>query len=218
MRRAHDPSRLRGRRAWCRRDPQHKAGDAGGLCGQGQFAARHEVELPRLAPDIQHHGAERIAGERVGRGPQRALAIGRAHCHQTSRIKAKLGEPAHRQRAGFKLGKILPHPDQRPAGRDPPGQPCDEAGRHGALMSLAKHLVHRGHRKSTAQHSIRFRMAERHALWGMQIAMRLDAFDVAAQSCERVRARPHAPLPLVMVTALVRQREPTAGSIVHDMF
>ena len=218
MRRAHDPSGLRGRGPRFRGHPQQKCGDAGGCRGQCKFTAGDEIELTRLPPDFQHDGAERIAGQRVGGGPQRGVGIGRAHGHEQPRIEAQFAKPAQRQRTRFNFRKILPHPDQRPAGRDPPGQPCDEAGRHCALMSLAKHLVHRGHRKSAAQHSIRFRMAERHALWGMQIAMRLDAFDVAAQSCERVRARPHAPLPLVMVTALVRQREPTAGSIVHDMF
>ena len=203
MHRAHDPPRLRGRWAWRRRDPQQKAGDAGSLRRQGQFAACHEVELPRLAPDLQHHGAQRIAGKRVGRGPQRALAIGRAHRHQAARIEPKLGKPAHRQRAGFHFGKILPHPDQRPAQRDPAGETCDEPGRHRALMSLGEHLMHRGHREAAAQHRIGFRMAERNAPRRMQIATRLDAFDVAAQSRQRVHAcAGHAPLPLMMVAVL----------------
>jgi hypothetical protein len=206
MRRAHDPSRFRGRRAWRSRDPQQKSGDAGALRGQRQFAARHEVELPRLTPDFQHHSTQRVAGERVGGRPQRAFAIGRAHRHQAARIKPKFGKPAHRQRAGFNVGKILPHPDQRPARRNPSGETSDESGRRRALMSLGKHLMHRGHRKAAAQHRICLGMAERHALWGMQIAMRLDAFDVAAQSRERVRAcAGHAPLSLMTVAVLVRQ-------------
>jgi hypothetical protein len=203
MRRAHDPSRFRSRRTWRSRDPQQKAGDAGALRSQGQLAARHEVELPRLAPDFQHHGAERVAGERVGRGPQRALAIGRAHRHQAARIETEFGKPAHRQRARFNFGKILPHPDQRPARRDPPGKSCNEPGRHSALMSLGKHLMHRSHCETAVQHRIRLDMAERSALRRMQIAMRLDAFDVTAQSCERVHAcAGHAPLPLVMMAVL----------------
>ena len=200
MRGAHDPSRFRGRRAWRSRNPQQQTGDAGGLCCQSELAARHEIELPRLAPDLQHHGAQRVADERVGRGPQRALAIGRTHRHQAARIKAELRKPAHRQRTRFNFGKILPHPDQRPAGGDPPGKACDESGRRRALMSLCKHLMHRGQCKAAAQHRIGFRMTERSALRRMQIAMRLDAFDVAAQSRERVRAcAGHAPLPLVMM-------------------
>jgi hypothetical protein len=200
MRRAHDPSRFRGRRVRCRRDPQQKTGDAGGLRGQGQFTACHEVELPRLTPDLQHDGPERVAGERIGRRPQRTLAIGRAHRHQAARIKAEFRKPAHRQRARFNFGKILPHPDQRPAQPDPSGKPCDKPGRRRALMSLGKHLMHRGQCKAAAQHRIRLGMAERHAIEGMQIAMRLDAFDVAAQSRERIHAcAGHAPLPLMMM-------------------
>jgi hypothetical protein len=203
MRRAHDPPRFRGRRVRCRRDPQQKSGDTGGLRRQGQFTARHEVELPRLAPDLQHHGAERVAGERVGRRPQRAFTIGRAHRHEATRIKAELRKPAHRQRARFNFGKILPHPDQRPARRDPPGEACDESGRHRALMSLGKYLMHRGYCEAAAQHRIRLNMAERSALRRMQIAMRLDAFDVAAQSRKRIHAcAGHAPLPLVMMAVL----------------
>ena len=53
-----------------------KRGDAGGLRGQSQLAAGDEIELARLAPDFQHHGAERIAGQRVGGGPQRGVGVG----------------------------------------------------------------------------------------------------------------------------------------------
>jgi hypothetical protein len=42
----------------------------------------------------------------------------------------------------------------------------------------------------------------------MQVAMRLDALDVAAQSCERVHARAgHAPLPLLMMAAIWLRQE-----------
>jgi hypothetical protein len=196
MRRAHDPARLRGRGRRCCRNAQEKRGDARGLRRQSQLAARHEIELPRLAPDLQHHGAERIAGQRVGGTAQRALAIGRAHHHQAARIEAELGQSAHRQRARFDFRKILPHPDQRPARGDAPGKACDKAGRGCALMSLGEHLMHRGLRKAAAQHRIRLDMAERHAPEPMHIAMGLEAFDVAAQSRERVHAcAAHAPLP-----------------------
>jgi hypothetical protein len=82
MRRAHDPPCLRGRGPRLRRHPQQKCGDAGGLGGQSEFAARDEIELTRLPPDFQHHGAERIAGQRVGGGPQRGIGIGGAHGHE----------------------------------------------------------------------------------------------------------------------------------------
>jgi hypothetical protein len=67
MRGAQHPSRLRSRGQRLRCHPQQQAGDAGRLRGQRQLAARHEIELPRLAPELEHDGAERIAGERIGR-------------------------------------------------------------------------------------------------------------------------------------------------------
>jgi hypothetical protein len=52
----------------------------------------------------------------------------------------------------------------------------------------------------------------------MRAAVCLEPFDAAAQRRKRGRAcAGHAPLPLVMVVARFL-REPTAGSIVHDMF
>jgi hypothetical protein len=111
MRRAHDPSGLGGRRQRCRRHPQHQTGDAGGLGGQRQLAAGDEIELTRLAPHFQHHGAHRIAGERIGSRPQRAVDIGRAHAYQQTRIDPEFGQPAGRQRSRFNFGEILPDPD-----------------------------------------------------------------------------------------------------------
>ena len=91
MRRAHDPSRFRGRGQRRCRDPQQQGGDAGGLGRQSELAAGDEIELPRLPPDFQHDGAERIAGERIGGGPQCGVHIGRAHRHQQARIEAEFG-------------------------------------------------------------------------------------------------------------------------------
>ena len=88
MRRAHDPSCLRGRGLWRSRKAQQQCGDAGSLGGQREFAARDQIELPRLPPDFQHHGAERIAGQRVGGGPQRGVDISGAHGNQRTRIEA----------------------------------------------------------------------------------------------------------------------------------
>ena len=81
MRRAHDPSGLRRRGPRLRRYPQQQRGDAGGLRGQSELAAGDEIELTRLPPDFQHHGAERIAGQRVGGGPQRGVGVSGAHGH-----------------------------------------------------------------------------------------------------------------------------------------
>jgi hypothetical protein len=221
MRRAHDPSRFRRRRIWRRRDPQEKAGDAGGLRSQGQLAACHQIEPPRVAPDFQHHGAQRIAGERVRGRPQRALDIGGAHAHHQARIEAEFGEPIHRQRACFNFGKILPHPDQRPACRGPSHEPCEEAGRNGALMSLAKHLMHRAQNKPALKRRIGLGMAEPRLVERTGAAMRLDLLDRAAQSRKRVRACAghHAPLPQVRYwSSWSLKGEPITGSIVHDMF
>ena len=87
MRRAHDPSGFRGRRPRLCGHPQQQGGDAGGGRGQGEFAAGDEIELARLPPDFQHDGAERIAGQRVGGGPQRGVGVGGAHGHQQPRIE-----------------------------------------------------------------------------------------------------------------------------------
>ena len=81
MRRAHDPSGLRGRGLWRRRKPQQQGGDTGTLRGQRQFAAGDEIELARFAKNFQHHRSERIAGQRVGGGPQCRIDIGGAHGH-----------------------------------------------------------------------------------------------------------------------------------------
>jgi len=110
MRRAHDPSRLRRRGLRLRRHPQQQASDAGGLRRQRQLAAGDEIELTRFAPDLQHDDAERIAGQCVGGSSQRGLNVGRAHRHEKTRIKTEFGQSAHRQRARFKFGKILPDP------------------------------------------------------------------------------------------------------------
>jgi hypothetical protein len=188
MCRAHDPSGLRGRGLRRGREPQQQCGDAGSLRGQSEFAAGDEIELARLAPNFQHHGAERIAGQRVGGGPQRRVDVGGAHGHQQPRIEPEFGEPAHRQRAGFDFGKILPHPDQRPARCHPSRKARDESRRRRTLMSFSKDFMHRGACKPPAQRRIGFGMAERHSMKRMRITGRLDALDAAAQTRKRAHA------------------------------
>jgi hypothetical protein len=196
MRRAHDPSRLRRRGLRLGRHPQQQAGDAGGLRGQRQLAAGDEIELPRLPPDFQHHGANRIACQRVGGGPQRGVDIGRTHRHHKARIEPEFGPSAHRQRARFNFGEILPHPDQRPPCPYPPGKPCDKPrGRSALPAGLGEHLMHRPHGKAALQRRIRIGMPERHPVGQVRPTMRLDALDTATQRCKRVRAcAGHAPL------------------------
>lgn len=189
MRRAHDPSRLRRRRLWLRRHPQQQAGDARGLRRQRQLAAGDEIELARFAPDLQHHDAQRIAGQRVGGGPQRAVHVGCAHRHEEARIETEFGQSAHRQRARFNFGEILPYPDQRPPRRRPSRKPCDKTRRHGALpATFSEHLVHRAQSEAALQRRVRLGMPERHPARRIGIAVRLDALDAAAQTRKRVRS------------------------------
>ena len=120
MRRAHDPSGLGGRRPGVRRHPQHQAGRAGCLRGQCQLAAGDKVELSRLAPDLQHDGADRIAGERVGGRSQGMVDVGGVDTDETTRIQTKFGKPAHRDGARFNFREILPDPNHRtPRGHAP---------------------------------------------------------------------------------------------------
>jgi hypothetical protein len=189
MRRAHDPSRLRrgGRRLG--RQPQQQAGDARGLGCQRQLAAGDEIELSRFAPDLQHDGAKRVAGERVGGGPQRGLHIGCMHRHHETRIETEFGQSAHRQRPRFNFGEILTHPNQRPPCRRPPGKACDKARRRGTLPArIGEHFVHRSHGEPALQRGVGLGMAERHPARRTGIAMRLDALDAAAQIRKRARA------------------------------
>jgi len=167
MRRAHDPSGLGRRRLGFRRHPQHHAGDARGLRGQRQFAAGDEIELPRLAPDFEYDDANRIAGQRVGGRPQRIVHIGRAHGHEQARIETEFGQSAHRHRARFNLGEILPYPHHWPMWkfrcRHPAREPCDKAGRRRTLPAgVRKHFVHRPQSEAALQRRVGVRMPERH--------------------------------------------------------
>lgn len=185
MRRAQHPSCLRGRGQRLRGHAQQKPGDAGRLRGQRQLAARHEIELPGLAPELDHDGSERIAGERIGRGAQRTLPVGGAHHHHAARIEAEFGKATHRQRAGLHLREILPYPQQRPALGHASRKSHDEAGRGRTLASLAKHLVDRRARKPALQRAVGLVMAERDAVILMHDLRGLDALDLAAQGRKR---------------------------------
>jgi hypothetical protein len=202
MRGTHDPSCFRGRGQRLGCNPQQQSGDPGGLRGQGQLAARDQIELLGLPPDFQHHRTQRIAGECVGRRAQRALDIDGAHRDETARVETELAQPMHRQAACFEIAKILPHPHQRPPCRDTAGKACDEAGRGRALTSFRKHFVDGGHGKSAAQKRIRFRMAERDAVRRAGVMTstfgRLDPLDPPSQSRKRAHAcAHHAPLPSI---------------------
>jgi hypothetical protein len=167
MRRAHDPSCLGRRRLGLRRHPQQQAGHARGLRRQRQLAAGDEVELSRPAPDFQHDGANRIAGQRVGGRPQRHFHVGGTYRHEAARIETEFGQPAHRHRARFNLGEILPYPHQRPMWKfrcgDPAREPGDKTGRRRTLPAgVRKHFVHRPQSETALQRRIGVGMSERH--------------------------------------------------------
>jgi hypothetical protein len=196
MRRAHDPSRFRRRGLWLRSHPQQQRSDSGGLRRQCQLAAGDEIELARLPPDFQHHDAQGIAGQRVGGGTQRGIDIGGAHGHQQPRIEAEFGEAAHRHRASFSLGEILPHPDQRPPPRYRPSRKAsDKTRRRRTLPSFGKHLMHRADRKPALQRRIGLGMAEPYPAGCGGLGMAFDALDTAAQSRKRAGACAHRARP-----------------------
>jgi hypothetical protein len=166
------------------------------LRGQGQLAAGDEIELARLAPEFQHHRAQRVAGERIGGGPQCSFGVGCAHAHQQARIETEFGKATHRQCARFTFGKILPHPEQRPPQGDAARNPRDEACRRRTLPpGLGKDLMHRATGKAALQHRIGLRMAERDASGLVRAVMAFDACDIPAQTRKRAQAcAHHAPL------------------------
>jgi len=136
------------------------------LRGQRQFAAGCEVELSRLAPDFQHDGANRIADQRVGGRPQRALHVGCAHAHEKTRIKTKFGQPAHRHRTRFNLCETLPYPHQWPPASGAAGKSGNKTGRRSALPAgLRKHFVHDAQGEPALQRRIGIGMPEPHPAW-----------------------------------------------------
>ena len=193
MRRAHDPSGFRGRGPRLGRHPQQQCGDAGGLRGQCKFAAGDEIELTGLPPDFQHDGADGIAGQRVGGGPQCASVSG-ARTGTSNRIETEFTKPAQRQRTDS-IPKNPAAPRPAAARRYLPARPAMTARGRRALVARGEHFMHRGDRKTALQRRIRCRMAERDLVEIMRIAMRLDPLDAPAQTCKRACAcGAHAPL------------------------
>ena len=197
MRRAHDPSRLRGGRRRRRRDPQHQSGDAGGLRGQRQLAAGDEIELPRLAPDLQHDGAERIAGERIGGGRATRSRRRRAHASpaDADRGRARQARSSTARRIRVRKNPAAPTPAAaarvtRPA--SPAMKPvaaalCRPSANTSCIAPIAS---------PPCSIASALAMAERDPVERMRIAMRLEALDAAAQRRKRACAcAAHAPLP-----------------------
>ena len=153
--------------------------------GQRHLAAGDKIELLRLAPDLHHDDANRIAGQRVGDRPQRMIDVGGAYTDEKTRIETQFGQPAHRQGARFNLGEILPDPDDGPPGGHATRKSRDKARRRDALPAgLRKHLMHHPQSETALQAGVGIRMPEHHLTRAIGLAMGLDA---GAQTCKRVR-------------------------------
>jgi hypothetical protein len=131
------------------------------LRGQRQLAAGDKVELPRLAPNLQHDDTDRIASQRVGDRPQRLIRISGAYTDEKTRIETQFSQPTHRQGARFNLGEILPDPNDRPPHGRATRKPCDKAGRRDTLPAgLRKHLVHGPQGEPALQACVGIRMSK----------------------------------------------------------
>jgi hypothetical protein len=158
------------------------------LRGQCQLAAGDKIELSCLAPDLQHDGTHRIAGERIGSRPQRMLHVRGVDADEKARIETQFDQAARRDGARFDFGEILPDPNHRPPRGHAPCDPGDKSGRRGALPSgFRKHLVHSPQSEAALQARVRILMSERHLSQAIGRAMPLEAFDAAAQGRNRAR-------------------------------
>jgi hypothetical protein len=145
--------------------------------------------MTRLAPDLQHHGPQRIADERVGCRAQRTLHVEGAHRHHQARIEAELGKPVHRQRTHFALAKIRGNPEERPPPQHPRGQAQHKSGRAGAVpATFGEHLMDRAQRKPALQRAIGLSMAKCCAIAAVSAIMRLKTLDAPAQSRKHAHA------------------------------
>jgi hypothetical protein len=131
------------------------------LRGQRQLAAGDKVERPRLAPNLQHDDANRIAGQRVGDRPQRLIRISGAYTDEKARIETQFSQPAHRDGACFNLGEILPDPNDGPPHGRATRKPRDKARRRDTLPAgIRKHLVHGPQSEPALQACIDIRMSK----------------------------------------------------------
>jgi hypothetical protein len=160
------------------------------------FAAGDRIEGAHLAPQVEHHGAERIAGQCVGANAQRHLGIRCLNQHDAARIEAEFGNTRHCQHPRFAGDEILPDPEQRPAFAQPLRDAGDEArGRAGLPRLESEHLMQRAAHQPALQRRVGVGMSKRNARHVGGIHMRFDAFDAAAQARKRIHACAlHAPL------------------------
>ena len=152
------------------------------MCGQCQLAAGDKVELPRLAPDLQHDRAHRIAGERIRSRSQCMVHVSRVDADETTRIETEFGKPAHRDGPRFNFREILPDPNHRTPRGHAPRNSCDKAGRRSTLPPRArKHLVHSTQGETALQARVCIGMSERHPARRIRLTTGLEALDTVAQ-------------------------------------
>ena len=188
------------------------------MCGQCQLAAGDKVELSRLAPDLQHDCAHRIAGERIRSRSQCMVHVSGVDADEKTRIETEFGKSAHRDRTRFNFREILPDPNHRTPRGHAPRNPCDKASRHSALPPRArKHLVHSTQSETALQARVCIGMAEPHPAPRIRLTTGLEALDTVAQNRNRACAT-HAHRSSKDLDRFPIQREPDAGSFVHDMF
>lgn len=78
--------------------------------GEGQLSACDEVERLGFSPYVQHHGAERIAGERVCGDAERDLNVMGMHTNEMACVEAEFSQACCGQCAGLSIHEILPDP------------------------------------------------------------------------------------------------------------
>ena len=150
MRRAHDPARLRRRRRRCAAIRSNSAvtPEACAASVSLRLATRSSWRVSPKTSSTTAPSASQASASAVVRNAHSTSAARTVTSRRGSRPSS--ASPLGRQRAGFHFGKILPHPDQRLARRNPPRKARDETGRRRALMALGKHLMHGGAREPAA--------------------------------------------------------------------
>jgi hypothetical protein len=153
------------------RHPQQQGHDAGGLGRQEEAAAGGQVELARLAPGLDHDGAERRAARGFRARPEHALAVACPHQQHLRRIEPELGEARRMQGAGLGIEEILPCPEQRAPACGLQRQGGGETGGGGEVgRSRRVDLVQSGSGEAAAERLVERRRPEGDALHRRKLA------------------------------------------------
>ncbi len=137
--------------------------------------------MSRLAPDLQHDRAHRIAGERIRSRSQGMVHVSGVDADETTRIETKFGKPAHRDGTRFNFREILPDPNHWTPRGHAACDPGDKSGRHSALpSSIRKHFVQGAQSEPALQARIRLRVSELHPARRVRLTAGLEALDAVA--------------------------------------